>query len=169
MAARVFSFIHAVHPKDMSHAEWELMIHMLERYDYDKQCSWFRKSYAAEKMSCTEGYVKKLIWTLEDKGYLRVYERVKRHNRYVVPRFPGEILPADVVIHDGPTLTDPDSKEVWTLRVHREKGTADVDEDRMWKEEVQERQRGAADFAAATAKKNVSPQTTKRKKTDQLS
>lgn len=116
-SARMLSVFYAPRPKNLSDTELVLLMYLVDLYDAEKHCAWIRKSGLAERMGCSERRIQTLIATLEEKGYLRVYERVKRHNRYVVPLLPGEILPAKFVIHEGPTLIDSDERgKVWKLR-----------------------------------------------------
>jgi len=115
-SARMLSVFYAPRPKNLNDTEFLLLMYLADLYDAEKHCAWIRKSGLAERMGCNERRIQALTVRLEEKGYLRVYERVKRHNRYVVPLLPGEILPAKVVIHEGPTLVDPENSKVWRLR-----------------------------------------------------
>lgn len=115
-SARTLSVFYAPRPPDLSYAELYLLLHLAERYDDDKHCSWIRRSELAKRLGCKPPYVKALINRLEEKGYVRVYMRQKRHNRFVIPALPGEVVPGNVVIHEGATIRDPESGQVWTLR-----------------------------------------------------
>lgn len=142
---RFFNFFTSPHPKNLNGREWELLLHILDKYDLDKKCAWFNKGLAARRMNCDERQIRRLIWSLEDKGYILVYERARRHNRYVVPRMVGELLPPDYCLHEGPTLEDPETHQTWKLRTHRTH-EGELSEDQLWEAEIAQRKKGIEKF-----------------------
>lgn len=116
MNVRIQTFLRMGQPVDLSYAEYLLLMHILERCDPKQGTSYFRRSYMAKRMGCEEDYIKRMTTKLEKLGYLRVYWRNHAYNRYVVLPLPGEILPFEEILPDGPTWTHKETGQVWILR-----------------------------------------------------
>jgi len=97
---RFFDFFHAQHPKELNAREWEMLLHVLYMIHPEEGWTYLSIEKIASMLNVSVHQASDIISSLEEKGYLCVYEQKGHSNIYAVPQLPHEKDP----IHISPEI-----------------------------------------------------------------